>query len=108
MPKPLKSLQVSNIRTDRCFNPFNLSPHPKIQNYKSLRKVREKHLLALNVAITKDSLQQRICNACRLNLSKLSHHNENNDESLKNLEVCLFSYVQNNPYSKKKVRDFFC
>lgn len=72
MPKSSKLLKGTNIRTDKCFNPFNLSPHPKIQNTKTLRKVSEKCLLvvAANKPVTKELLEQRICDSCRLNLLK--------------------------------------
>ena len=57
-------------------------------------------MLALNVTITKESLEQRICDTCRRKLQKLSQNSEKNNETEENLEVCLVFYVDNNTYHK--------
>ena len=87
MSKSSKSVDESKIRTDRCFNPFGLSPHPTIRNIKSLRKVQEHHLLALNNPITEVSLARKICNTCRHKLPKLGNHDEKSSKSETTQEV---------------------
>ncbi|KAK0073260.1 hypothetical protein PV325_010000 [Microctonus aethiopoides] len=60
MPKSSKSFLKPHIRMDRCFNPLNLSSHPKTGNSKNLRKVQKKHLLTINRPVTNETLQQKI------------------------------------------------
>ena len=61
MPKASKSKEGSKIRTDRCFNPLNLSSHPSLNKKESLRSIFEKNLLTLNTPITKESLSILKC-----------------------------------------------
>lgn len=87
-----KSSTSARIRTDTCFNPFNLIPHPRIRNNRSLRKVQKKQLLAVNKQVTEESLKQRICDTCRRNLSKLPKKSEDDHESKGEKKVCMFLY----------------
>ena len=89
MPKASKSKEGSKIRTDRCFNPLNLSSHPSLNKKESLRSVSEKILLALNIPITKESLKQKICNTCRLRLAK----NNRNDNELQSHKVWMMVHI---------------
>ncbi|CAH0550783.1 unnamed protein product [Brassicogethes aeneus] len=94
MPKVPKSLLGSRFRTDRCCN--SLFPHPNRKN-KGLRKVQEKHLLALNIPVTKNTLKLKICNKCRLSLSKKneevkeSFSDELTDNEVQSIEPTLES-----------------
>ena len=90
MPKSSKALKESNIRVDKCFDPFNLSPHPKIRMTETLRKVTEKFVLAANKTIK--TLEQKICNTCRLKLFKLSMKKDEGRESDQEVRL-LFYFV---------------
>ncbi|KAL1488234.1 hypothetical protein ABEB36_015189 [Hypothenemus hampei] len=80
MPKKvLQKLQGTNIRTDACFNPFNLINHSK--RTLKLRKVNENQLRAINLRITTESLQQRICDSCRLRIQKIKKENEDKNKN---------------------------
>lgn len=73
MPKSKKSAIGSKIRTDRCFNPFGLFRHRKLEN---VRQVLKQHLEILNLPVTDESLQQKICNTCRHKVSELHKDRE--------------------------------
>lgn len=76
MPKKQsQKLQGKNIRTDSCFNPFNLKKHLKRRTLK-LRKVNESQLHAMKIPVTTESLQQKICDSCRLRINKLKEEND--------------------------------
>lgn len=92
MSRPSQSSVLSKIRKDRCFNPFGLSPHPKIQNIKSLRKVRREYLLALNKSVTKESLEQRICDMCRKKLPKVRQNTEIKSEAKTDDQVLITTF----------------
>lgn len=77
MPKSSKSFSGSNIRTDRCFNPFYLPSHRKIKN---LQKVSKIDLVELHLPVTDESLKQKICSGCRIKVSKLKKNPEKSSE----------------------------
>ncbi|XP_018358573.1 PREDICTED: uncharacterized protein LOC108758237 isoform X2 [Trachymyrmex cornetzi] len=54
----------NNIRLDTCFNPYNLSSHANKRQ--GLRKVTAKLLRDWNLPVTEETLQQRVCNTCRI------------------------------------------
>lgn len=93
MPKKeARKLQATNIRTDACFNPFKKISHPK-RKASNLRKVNKNQLRALNLSITRESLQQKICDSCRLRINKI---NEENDDEITNDQVqmvCMYVYI---------------
>jgi len=93
MPKKVsKKLQVTDIRTDKCFNPFKKISHPK-KKVLNLRKVNENQLRAFNLPITSESLQQRICDSCCF---RIKNNEENNDE-ITNAEVeMVYMYLFTN------------
>lgn len=57
-------------RNDACFNPFDFSKHHKKKTPK-LRTVNENQLRALQIPVTSDALQNKICDSCRLRINKL-------------------------------------
>jgi len=87
MPKKIKQkLQDTNVRTDTCFNPFNLLKHPKRRTLK-LRKVNKHLLRVVNFPVTVMSLKQKICDTCRLRIQKVKKENESiNNQAEK---VCI-------------------
>lgn len=90
MPKNVsKKLQGTNIRTDRCFNPFKKKSHSNIRELK-LRKVNENQLRALNLPVTPESLEQRICTPCRLRIK----NNKENDDDITNAEAEMVSVYE--------------
>lgn len=92
MSQPPQSSVVPKIRKDRCFNPFGLSPHPKIRNIKSLRKVRREYLLAINKPITEESLEQRICDTCRKKLPESHQNTEIKNEAKTDDQVLITTF----------------
>ena len=86
----MKALKGSNIRVDKCFDPFNLSPHSKIRTTETLKKVTEKFLLTTNKTVTKKILKQKICNTCRLQLLKLSMKKDERRESDQEVRLLFF------------------
>jgi len=59
----------------------------------NLRKVNKNQLRAFNLPITSESLQQRICDSCRL---RIKNNEENNDE-ITNAEVeMVYMYLFTN------------
>lgn len=68
MSEASKSVNAKRIRIDRCFNPFDLPSHRKLEN---LRRVSKEHLIALNLSVTDEFLQQKICNTCRIRVVNL-------------------------------------
>jgi len=78
MPKVAKKIIGTNVRTDRCFNPFDLSGHSS--KMLRLRKVTKDQLRQLNVPITAEALKQTICDSCRLRISKSIKENKDTDE----------------------------
>ncbi|XP_025262218.1 uncharacterized protein LOC112637213 [Camponotus floridanus] len=78
MPKRVaKKIIGTNVRTDRCFNPFDLSGHSS--KALRLRKVTKDQLRQLNVPITAEALKQTICDSCRLRISKSINENKDTD-----------------------------
>ncbi|KAK0072392.1 hypothetical protein PV325_011434 [Microctonus aethiopoides] len=73
-----QKLQGTNIRSDACFNPFNLITHSKRRTIK-LRKVNEDQLRSIHLPITAGSLQDKICDTCCLRMQKIKKENEDKD-----------------------------
>ena len=94
MPKSLKALKGSNIRVDKCFDPFNLSLNPKIRKTETLRKVTEKFFLAANKTVTKKTLEQKICNTCRLKLLTLSMKKDEERQSDQEVRLLFYFIVR--------------
>lgn len=78
-----KILQGTKIRTDKCFNPLNSQSHP-LTKPSDLRIANKNQLQVSNLPITSESLLQRICNSCRVRISKIKKENEDKEGNSQN------------------------
>ena len=84
-----------------------------IHNTETLRKVPEKFLLIANKIVTKESLEQKICNTCRLKLLKLSMQKYGRSESDQEVRLLFYFIVTfwivlfSRKFSYKKIVFFF-
>ena len=81
-----KTLTNAKIRFGRCFNPFKLNKH---SSKSRLRRVTADQLRAVDVSVTTESLQQKICDACRRRI-RMANDEEEVDNRTDQVEiVCI-------------------
>lgn len=94
--------------SERCFNPYNIEKHP-LSNPVQLRKVNENLLRQLNIAIDSNSLQQQICNTCRLRSSSsrpgIKNVDKGENDEIKLVRITRLAY--NSKIVNRYITPFF-
>lgn len=83
MPKLIKKKNITGSRC--CFNPYNFSSHKNKRE--GLRTVTEQQLRGWNLPVTEQTLQQKVCNTCRM---RQTIKKADATESSENKNVCIF------------------